>query len=720
MTPPVVRRAPGKLFVAGEYAVLHPGSPAILVAVDRGITVTATPAAEDVVIASDLAAGEVRLSRDGAGLAAGDGPPPVVSAIEAVDALLTEWGLPLPRIRLEIASDLHEDGVKFGLGSSGAVTVATIEAVLAHCGVTLPVAERFRLALLATARLDPRASGGDLAASTWGGWISYRAPDRTAVLSLARRVGVGEALRAPWPGFEVRPLPAPRGLALEVGWTRRPASTARLVAGDAVRNWRAGPAYREFVRRSGECVTAAVEALERGDDPALLAEIRGARRLLAEADDTAGLGIFTDGLTALCDAAEAVGGAGKPSGAGGGDCGIALVEPAATTVDRLREHWRAAGISPLPVRIPAPERTTTVISDRKDDHVRLALEHHRPHDRNEFDDIAFVHHALGGVDRADVSLDTRFADLHWRVPLYINAMTGGSAKTGDINRDLAIAARETGVPIASGSMSAYFKDPATAGTFAVLREQNPDGFVMANVNANATVEQAKRAVDLLRADALQIHLNAVQETVMPEGDRSFSAWAPRIEEIAAGLDVPVIVKEVGFGLSRDTVVTLVKLGVRVADVGGRGGTDFARIENSRREHREYAYLDGWGQSAPACLLDARDVGLPLLASGGVRHPLDVVRGLALGASAVGASGTFLKTVLDGGPDALIARISGWLDQIAALMTALGARTPAELAGCDVLIRGALREFCADRGVDLRGSATRTRATAPEQETLHDR
>ncbi|MGB3439872.1 MAG: type 2 isopentenyl-diphosphate Delta-isomerase [Actinophytocola sp.] len=356
-----------------------------------------------------------------------------------------------------------------------------------------------------------------------------------------------------------------------------------------------------------------------------------------------------------------------------------------------------------------------MIANRKDDHVRLAMEHHRTGGHNEFDDVAFVHHALAGLDRADVSLDTRFAGLHWRVPLYVNAMTGGSPKTGLINRNLAIAARETGVPIASGSMSPYFKDESTAGTFAVLRDENPDGFVIANVNANATVDQATRAIDLLRADALQIHLNSLQEIVMPEGDRSFAAWSRRIEEIADGVGVPVIVKEVGFGLSRETVTALVKLGVSVADVAGRGGTDFARIENSRREYRDFAYLDGWGQSAPASLLDAAEVGLPLLASGGVRHPLDVVRGLALGARAVGASGTFLKTVLDGGPDALVAQLSAWLDQITALMTVLGARTPAELTGCDVHIRGALREFCAARGIVSRG-----RAIAPEPELRHDR
>ncbi|MFI9605465.1 type 2 isopentenyl-diphosphate Delta-isomerase [Streptomyces sp. NPDC052043] len=347
-------------------------------------------------------------------------------------------------------------------------------------------------------------------------------------------------------------------------------------------------------------------------------------------------------------------------------------------------------------------------AQRKDDHVRLAMEQQRAHSgHNEFDEVAFVHHALAGLDRSDVSLATTFAGITWPVPLYINAMTGGSAKTGAINRDLATAARETGVAIASGSMNTYFKDPSCADTFRVLRQENPDGFVMANVNATASVDNARRAIDLLRADALQIHINTVQETPMPEGDRSFASWVPQIEAIAAAVHVPVIVKEVGNGLSRQTVLTLQNLGVRVADLSGRGGTDFARIENGRRALEDYAFLHGWGQSTAACLLDAQDVGIPVLASGGVRDPLDVARALALGARAVGVSGCFLRTLLDGGVPALVAQISTWLDQLAALQTMLGAHTPADLTRCDLLIHGTLRSFCADRGIDTRRLAQRS-------------
>lgn len=339
-------------------------------------------------------------------------------------------------------------------------------------------------------------------------------------------------------------------------------------------------------------------------------------------------------------------------------------------------------------------------AQRKDAHVRLAMEQNRALDGpNQFDEVSFVHHALAGIDRPDVSLTTTFAGLTWQAPLYINAMTGGSVMTGAINRDLAIAARETGVAIASGSMNAYFKDPSCAESFRVLRTHNPDGFVMANINATTSVENARRAIDLLRADALQIHLNTAQETPMPEGDRSFASWAGQIEKITGGVEVPVIVKEVGNGLSRQTVLALRGLGVAVTDLAGRGGTDFARIENGRRDLADYAFLHGWGQSTAACLLDTQDTGLTRLASGGVRHPLDVARSLALGARAAGVSGGFLRTLIDEGVTALVTQVTTWLDQLAALQTMLGARTPADLIRCDVLVHGTLRDFCADRGID---------------------
>ncbi|WP_327000751.1 phosphomevalonate kinase [Dactylosporangium sp. NBC_01737] len=365
---PVTRHAPGKLFIAGEYAVLEPGHPAILVAVGRGVavTVSATTGA-DVVVESDLHPAATRLRRrDGelAGIGADDAHRAqeslgqVTSAIEVVDQLLAERGRRMPPIRVSITSHLHRDGTKLGLGSSGAVTVATVAAVAAYCGLDLSQYARYRLAMLAAARRDPGGSGGDLAAGVWGGWIAYRAPDRTAVLDLAQRHGIEESMRVPWPGFGLRRLPTPRGLALEVGWTGQPVSSATLTGRLGTGRWWGSTAQQRFAARSDTCVLAAIRALERGDDGQLLQQIRTARRLLADLDDQLRLGIFTTRLTALCDAAEAAGGAAKPSGAGGGDCGIALLDATATReISQLRREWAAAGVLPLSTHLQPTNRS---------------------------------------------------------------------------------------------------------------------------------------------------------------------------------------------------------------------------------------------------------------------------------------------------------------------------------------------------------------------------
>lgn len=360
---------------------------------------------------------------------------------------------------------------------------------------------------------------------------------------------------------------------------------------------------------------------------------------------------------------------------------------------------------------------------RKDDHVELAsAQRAEPARSCDFDDVEFLHHALDGVDASDVDLAVQVDGWHWNTPFYINGMTGGTEQTGIINRELAIAARETGLPMACGSVSIALDAPddfAIQRGFTVIRDENPNGFVMANLGVGRPADDAVRAVELLGADALQVHLNAVQETVMPEGSRDFSSWQRSLETLIAASPVPVIVKEVGFGLSRRTIERIGELGARVADVSGKGGTDFLRIENARRSTRQgdYAMLSGFGQSAMACLLDAPAQGPDLLASGGVRNPFDVVKALAAGAKAVGVAGTFLETVREGGAEALVPLIQQWLEQTTAILALLGAQAPAQLVSTDMLVRGGLAEYCLLRGIDTPSLARRSRTTTPDASHL---
>lgn len=343
-------------------------------------------------------------------------------------------------------------------------------------------------------------------------------------------------------------------------------------------------------------------------------------------------------------------------------------------------------------------------SERKDEHVRLAEELRDEQRGSGFDDVRFLHHTFNGLTRDAVDISTTVAGRRWPVPFYINAMTGGSKMTGALNADLAQAAAAAGVSIASGSVSPALRDPGLESTFRVIRENAPEAFVFANVSPEMTVEQAKRAVGILSADALQIHVNPAQELVMPEGDRDFHGWLDRIERIVAEVGVPVVVKEVGFGLSRHSVEQLLERGVGTVDVSGRGGTNFIAIENRRRQRSEYDYLSGWGQTAVECLLDSLHAApaLPVeaIASGGVRNPLDVVRALALGARAVGVSGHFLHMLVSDGVEALTAELESWKEQVQTLLTLLGAADLETLARTDLLITGPTAEFARLRGIDL--------------------
>lgn len=349
-------------------------------------------------------------------------------------------------------------------------------------------------------------------------------------------------------------------------------------------------------------------------------------------------------------------------------------------------------------------------ASRKDEHLDLAVRLHGQDRPNAFDDVSFLHHGLPETSAEQVDISTTVCGRRWRTPFYINAMTGGTRATTSVNAALAAAAAGAGVAIACGSQHVALREPQRAEGFHVIRRHAPRAFVLANIGPTVSPEQAVRAVEMVEADALQVHLNAAQELVMPEGDRDLRGWSERIAAISAAVPVPVLVKEVGFGLSRRTIEVLAQAGAAGVDVAGTGGTDFIAIENQRRDRHDYAYLTGWGQSAVLCLLDAlhveRSVEVPVLASGGVRSPLDVVRALALGACGVGVSGHFLRTLVNEGAEELEHELHTWSDHVRSLMTLLGARSCEQLATTDVLVTGRTAEQARLLGVDLGALARR--------------
>lgn len=337
--------------------------------------------------------------------------------------------------------------------------------------------------------------------------------------------------------------------------------------------------------------------------------------------------------------------------------------------------------------------------NRKDEHVSLAKAFHK--DRpSDFDHVHLIHRSFPQVTVDDISITSEMASLPLKTPFFINAMTGGSEKTKQINEQLATLARETSLAMATGSVSIALKDPSVQDSFTIVRKTNPTGMILANVGAGSSLEQAQRAIDLLEANALQIHVNAPQELVMPEGDRDFRYWLEDIAKIASTLYIPVIVKEVGFGMTRETIQQLIDCGITSIDVSGQGGTSFTQIENARRKKREFGYLDLYGLSTVQSLLEANEVPYPyeFIASGGIRQAYDIFKALALGANAVGISGTILTHLLTKGLDETILLVQQWQSELTTLYAMTGSKTTAQTRTVPLYFTGSVREWCDARRI----------------------
>lgn len=776
--------APGKLYIAGEYAVVD-GSAAIVAAVNRYVTVkvddenlpTLSPESRKYygVIVSEKENYKpifwTRSSNGSIEILGDEKYAYVLAAMRVIDSYASECFAPnmdRKSYNLHISSELDDakSGRKYGLGSSAAITVATVRALCKWYGLKPDVPTICKLSLIASSMVKRSGSGGDVAASSCGGWILYRAYDREWLESELGLIKSGESdfsklLRKKWPRLEFKRINVSKTLKLLVGWTGSPASSAQLVSSvessveSSVSSEIAHSfTYQDFCDQSEICVQKLAQSLENfslKESSLEESSIRKSsleksslkeselnnisacfaqnRELLQKLSALTGTLIETPKLTRLIEDAIFAGIPAKTSGAGGGDCAIALTTIyEKNRIESMKSAWENHGIMPLNIEVAqiiddgenseacvakvtenseacvakaSENQPSKSIQNRKDAHLALADAQYNPRANSGFDSVRFMPNALPQVALDEVDSSVRvFAEdascacsasanpaFLWRSPLYINAMTGGSANAQKINAQLARVAAKTGVAIASGSLSAALQNDALTSTFSVIRSENPRGFVMANVSAGTSQSDAMRAVDMLQANALQVHLNAAQELVMPEGDRDFRNWLKNIEQIVRSCErmrVPVVVKETGCGMTARDVLRLRDVGVRAVDVSGRGGTNFVTIENARRSHSGYDYLADWGLTTVESLIDIRKCEalkanpVEIFASGGVRTPLDVVRALALGASAVGVAGEFLHMLMHEGEDALTQQISDWQEQIRVIMALLGCKSVADL------------------------------------------
>ena len=308
---------------------------------------------------------------------------------------------------------------------------------------------------------------------------------------------------------------------------------------------------------------------------------------------------------------------------------------------------------------------------RKKDHIRLALADKTTLTSLDAYAIDYSSVPRFGLDNLDTS--TTICNKKWQFPFFINAITAGGEECNKINQDFMEVSKACGIEFFPGSYSPALKDKNDEAAY-------PKGYSI-NLGLDKDPNLILDAIEKTKAKYIQLHTNPLQEIVMPEGDHNFESWLSTLTEVSKKSPIPVILKETGFGMNEETIKLAIDLNLAAVDVSGMGGTNFARIENGRREDKS-TYLENIGYTTAESLKFAapyRDK-IDIIASGGIRNPLDVVKCLALGAKAVGVSKTFLEILVNDGKEALIDEIEKWKKELKFLMILMNAKNIDELYG----------------------------------------
>ena len=330
------------------------------------------------------------------------------------------------------------------------------------------------------------------------------------------------------------------------------------------------------------------------------------------------------------------------------------------------------------------------MKNRKDDHIKYALEHES--DYNSFDDVELIHSSIPKYNLDEIDLSTHFASHDFEFPFFINAITGGSENAKKINQKLAKVANECNLLFVTGSYSAALKN-SDDDSFKIVKKENPDLQLATNIGIDKNYTAGIAAIKALNPLFLQVHVNLMQELIMPEGSRNFNEWENNLKEFVQNIEIPIILKEVGFGMTEDTIKQGFRLGIKTFDISGRGGTSFAFIENMRRKN-SLDYLNNWGQTTVSCLLNLKNYTdkVEIIASGGVRNPLDMIKCLVLGAKAVGLSRTILELAVKYDVESIIKIVENWKIECKMIMCALNAKNIKELQNTKYVLYGKTLEF----------------------------
>jgi isopentenyl-diphosphate Delta-isomerase len=333
---------------------------------------------------------------------------------------------------------------------------------------------------------------------------------------------------------------------------------------------------------------------------------------------------------------------------------------------------------------------------RKADHIRICLEEDvQFHASSGLEKYRFTHHCLPEIDYADLDIKTTFLGKSLGAPILISSMTGGTTQAQQINQRLASVAQTYGLAMGVGSQRVAIEQAQTAPTFQV-RSIAPNILLFANLGAvqlnyGYGAEQCQKAVDLLQADALILHINPLQECIQPQGDLNFSGLLAKIAVVCEKLTVPVIAKEVGNGISAAMAKQLINAGVQAIDVAGAGGTSWSLVESQRAPNDLLKQLGqtfgDWGIPTAECLVDIHHTypQMPLIASGGLRNGLDIAKSIGLGAGLAGMALPFLQAA-DISEEAVIDRVDLLIAELKTAMFCTGSHQLSDLRQIGLLVK----------------------------------
>jgi isopentenyl-diphosphate delta-isomerase len=356
------------------------------------------------------------------------------------------------------------------------------------------------------------------------------------------------------------------------------------------------------------------------------------------------------------------------------------------------------------------ERVSQIIS-RKDEHLRICLERDVEAKKitTGLEDVFLIHKALPEINLKDVKLNTIFLNHEFSAPIIVEGMTGGTERAMEINAAIAQAVEELGLGMGVGSQRAALENPSLERTYRIVREKAPKAFIISNIGGSQVaseydIRKIRLAVESIEADALAIHLNPLQEAVQPEGETVYAGIIDKIRDIAGSLDVPVIVKETGGGISAEVAKMLAEAGVACIDIAGAGGTSWAAVEYYRAIERGDLLsrdlglmLWDWGIPTVVSLIEVtQSVNLPVIASGGIRSGLDVAKSIALGASLAGVARPILLSAFKGYEEAK-RTLSTLINQLRNVMFLVGADSIEKLKKVPLVILGRTAEWLRARG-----------------------